>query len=150
MILYPLWCKHGELVTWREKHTLSNLQFIGMKRKGSITRALMEPPNESYFLEMASFTEDCWTYQQYSFWIQVSLGSTLLAFDVCFSIIIFPPGNTPLYKLYRYVPRQRVWFLSRFGLKTGIDFDHFGLKSVWFSRKPRERINVFVLSTPNV
>ena len=38
-------------------------------------------------------------------------------------------GGTPLYKLYRYVPPQRVWFLSRFGLKTGIDFDHYGLKS---------------------
>ena len=39
------------------------------------------------------------------------------------------PGGTPLYKLYRYVPPQRVWCLSRFGLKTGIDFDHYGLKS---------------------
>ena len=29
---------------------------------------------------------------------------------------------------YMYVPLQRVWFLSRFGLKTGIDFEHFGLK----------------------
>ena len=38
-------------------------------------------------------------------------------------------GGTPLYKLYRYVPPQRVWFSSRFGLKTGIDFDHYGLKS---------------------
>ena len=38
-------------------------------------------------------------------------------------------GGTPLYKLYRYVPPQRVWFLSRFGLKTGIEFDHYGLKS---------------------
>ena len=37
-------------------------------------------------------------------------------------------GGTPLYKVYRYVPPQRVWFLSRFGLKTGIDFEHFGLK----------------------
>ena len=37
-------------------------------------------------------------------------------------------GVTPLYKLYRYVRRQRLWFLSRFGLKTGVDFDHFGLK----------------------
>ena len=36
---------------------------------------------------------------------------------------------TPLYNLYTYVPPQRVWFLSRFGLKTGIDFDHYGLKS---------------------
>ena len=37
-------------------------------------------------------------------------------------------GGTPLYEVYRYVPPQRVWFLSRFGLKTGIDFEHFGLK----------------------
>ena len=31
-----------------------------------------------------------------------------------------PPveGGTPQYKLYRYVTPQRVWFLSRFGLKT--------------------------------
>jgi len=38
------------------------------------------------------------------------------------------PGGTPLYKVYRYVPPQRVWFLSCFGLKMGIDFEHFGLK----------------------
>ena len=38
-------------------------------------------------------------------------------------------GGTPLYKVYRYVPPQRVWFLSRFGLKTGVDFDNYGLKS---------------------
>ena len=37
-------------------------------------------------------------------------------------------GGTPLYQVYRYVPPQRVWVLSRFGLKTGIDFEHFGLK----------------------
>ena len=37
-------------------------------------------------------------------------------------------GGTPLYQVYRYVPPQRIWFLSRFGLKTGIDFEHFGLK----------------------
>ena len=58
-------------------------------------------------------------------------------------------GDTPLYQLYRYVPPQRVWFLSRFGLKMGIDFDHYGLKSGHYglkSREPRERINVFVFS----
>ena len=38
------------------------------------------------------------------------------------------PGGTPLYQEYMYVPPQRVWFLSRFGLKTGLDFGHFGLK----------------------
>ena len=35
--------------------------------------------------------------------------------------------GTPLYRLYRYVRRQRLWFFSRFGL-NGINFDHFGLK----------------------
>ena len=38
-------------------------------------------------------------------------------------------GGTPLYEVYRYVPPQRVWLLSRFGVKTGIDFDNYGLKS---------------------
>ena len=38
-----------------------------------------------------------------------------------------PGGNSP-YEPYRYVPPQRVWFLRRFGLKTGIDFAHFGLE----------------------
>ena len=42
-------------------------------------------------------------------------------------------GGTPLYKLYyRYVPPQRVWFLSRFGLILTIMFLH----RVWFSREP--------------
>ena len=32
---------------------------------------------------------------------------------------VFRPGGggTPLYRLYRYVQRHRVWFFSRFGLK---------------------------------
>ena len=37
-------------------------------------------------------------------------------------------GGTPLYKPYRYVPSQRVWFLHHFGLKRGGDFAHFGLE----------------------
>ena len=43
-----------------------------------------------------------------------------------------PPGGgggTPLYKPYRHVPPQRVGLLGLFGLKTGIDFAHFGLES---------------------
>ena len=41
------------------------------------------------------------------------------------------PGGeaTPLYKPYRYVWPQRIEFLRHFGLKTGIDFSHFGLES---------------------
>ena len=42
--------------------------------------------------------------------------------------IVLIPGGTPLYKVYRYVPPQRVWFSSCFGLKAGIDFEHFSLK----------------------
>ena len=51
--------------------------------------------------------------------------------DLYFDFPLFrvAPGGTPLYNVYRYVPPQRVWFLSRFGLKTGIDFDNYGLKS---------------------
>ena len=37
--------------------------------------------------------------------------------------------GTPLHKRYRYVPPKRLWFLGRFGSKTGIHFAHFGLKS---------------------
>ena len=43
-----------------------------------------------------------------------------------------PPGGggaTLLYNPYRYVPPQRVGYLGRFGLKTGIRFAHFGLES---------------------
>ena len=58
-------------------------------------------------------------------------------------------GGEGLYKLYRYLPPQRVWFLSRFGLKTGIEFVHFGLDRVWFSRELRECINLFFISVPN-
>ena len=38
-------------------------------------------------------------------------------------------GGTSLYKPYRYVLPQGVGFLRPFGLKTGIDFAHFGLES---------------------
>ena len=40
-------------------------------------------------------------------------------------------GGTPLYKPYRYVPLQRVGFLHRLGLKTGIDLAQFGLESAF-------------------
>jgi len=52
-------------------------------------------------------------------------------------------GGTPLYKVYRYVPPQRVWFLSCFGLKTGIDFEHFGLKLGMVIECSRKLINLF-------
>ena len=38
-------------------------------------------------------------------------------------------GGICVYMLHGYVPPQRVWFFSCFGLKTGIDFDHYGLNS---------------------
>ena len=38
-------------------------------------------------------------------------------------------GLSPLYKPYRYVPPQRVRFMDLFGLKTDINFAHFGLEA---------------------
>ena len=61
-------------------------------------------------------------------------------------------GGTPLYKVYRYVPPQRVSFLSRFGLKTGIDFDDYGLKSgrVFGAENIYESLqNIFFFSVRN-
>jgi len=40
-----------------------------------------------------------------------------------------PPGGTPLCKPHSYVLSQKVLGLRRFGLKTDIDFAHFGLES---------------------
>ena len=50
---------------------------------------------------------------------------------------------------YRYVPPQSVWFLHRFGLKTGIDFTYFGLSSGVVLGEIRECMNVFVVSISN-
>ena len=48
----------------------------------------------------------------------------------------------PYNKPYRYVPPQRVGFLRRFCLKTGLDFAQFGLESGMVSRKLRVCRNV--------
>ena len=58
-------------------------------------------------------------------------------------------GGTPLYKPYRYVPPHRVGFLRRLGLKTGIDFAHFGLESAIIFERTTESINVFIVPIPN-
>ena len=53
-------------------------------------------------------------------------------------------------KPYRYVPPLRVWFLSRFGLKTGIDFDHYGHKSgMIFKGTTGAYKRICQFSTPN-
>ena len=39
-------------------------------------------------------------------------------------------GGGGLYKLYRYLSPQMVWFLRHLGLKTGMDFAHFCLNRV--------------------
>ena len=58
-------------------------------------------------------------------------------------------GDTPLYKLYRYVPPHRVGFLRRLGLKTGTHFAHFGLESGMVFEGTTECMNVFIVSIPN-
>ena len=49
-------------------------------------------------------------------------------------------GGTPLYKPYRYVPPQRVGFLRRFGLQTGIHFAHLGMEPGMVLGRTRRRI----------
>ena len=44
---------------------------------------------------------------------------------------IHPWGGGVLRLPYRDVPLQRVWFLHRLGLKTGIDLAQFGLESAF-------------------
>ena len=51
--------------------------------------------------------------------------------------------------LCRYVPPHRVGFLCRFGLKTGVDFAHFGLESGMVFEGATECMNVFIVSIPN-
>ena len=45
--------------------------------------------------------------------------------NIQMAVNIPPRGGTPLYKLYRYVPPHPV-VVHRFGLKTGLNFAHFG------------------------
>ena len=47
---------------------------------------------------------------------------------------------------YRF---DRVGFLRRFGLKTGLDLAHFGLESGMVFEGTTECINVFIFSIPN-
>ena len=58
-------------------------------------------------------------------------------------------GDTLLHLPYRYVQPQSVWFLRRFGLKTGIEFTYFGLSSGVVSGEIRECTNVFFVSISN-
>ena len=52
-------------------------------------------------------------------------------------------GDTPLYKLYRYVLPYRVAFLGRFGLKMNIRFANFGVESGMVFEGTTECMNVF-------
>ena len=49
---------------------------------------------------------------------------------------------SPCYAGYAY----RVGFLRRFGLKTGINFAHFGLESGMVVEELRQRMKVFIVS----
>ena len=65
------------------------------------------------------------------------------------SILVRGRGGTPLYKPYRHVPPQRVWFLRRFALKTGIDLAHFGLELRECMRKKNKEICGFEMDFDN-
>ena len=52
-------------------------------------------------------------------------------------------GGTPLYKRYMYVPPQRVGFLRRFGLKTGINFAHLGMEPGMVLEETRRSVRTY-------
>ena len=52
-------------------------------------------------------------------------------------------GGTPLYKPYMHVPPQRVGFLRRLGLKTGIDFAYLGLESGTVLEETRRSVRTY-------
>ena len=62
-------------------------------------------------------------------------------------------GGKPLYRLYRCVRRQRVWFFIFFGLKKGINFDQFGLSMFFLEEATSsslgdKNISLWVLGQP--
>ena len=62
----------------------------------------------------------------------------------------FLPGDVSLWKPYRYVPPQRVWFLRFFCLLKRIyTLLILVWNRVWYSRELPECKNVFVVSIPN-
>ena len=74
-----------------------------------------------------SLSRTAWiTYQSSFFSRFISLACVSSETIICNAF--FAPGSSPLYRVYGYVPRQKVCFFSCFGLKLGINFDHFGLK----------------------
>ena len=68
---------------------------------------------------------------------------------ILFRCLFQKAGGTYLYKSYSYAPPQRVGFLRRFGLKTGIGLPILVWSRVWFSRELRECMKVFIVSMPN-
>lgn len=58
-------------------------------------------------------------------------------------------GGTPLYNPNRYVPPQRLLFLCRFGLIRVQILLILVQNRVWFLRKLRKWMNVFIVSIPN-
>ena len=66
----------------------------------------------------------------------------------CF-VFRFMPGGVLPYISHKGMPAHRVGVFRRFGLKTGIDFAHFGLESGMVFEGPRECTNVFIVSISN-
>ena len=58
-------------------------------------------------------------------------------------------GGTPLYKLCRFVPPNRVGFLRRFVCKRVYTLPILVWNRVWFSGELRECVNVFIIAIPN-
>ena len=58
-------------------------------------------------------------------------------------------GGTPIYGLYRYVPRDRVWFLRFSVLKLGIFFDPFVTVFLMWSSDRGAKLYYLILECGN-
>ena len=75
----------------------------------------------------------------------INMSLKLFSFNAFFK----KPGELTYISPNSYAPPQRVGFLRRCGLKTGIGLPILVWSRVWFSRDLRECMKVFIVSMPN-
>ena len=94
----------------------------------SIDLSIYQLSNSNPFLKFWMNSSLFWTYISSNFQLILFISNSVVGVKRFMTCSTARGGGTPLYQVYRYVLPQRVWFLSRFGLKSGIDFEHLGLK----------------------
>ena len=145
-------CSHGSkrrrisaFALWSEQNSffiplVTTKTWLELEPMLVISRTLVSLEKQNSFV----CTNSCQCRYQNHFW-----GAGLYKASRNWSRLTTRGEGTPLYKPYRYVPPHRVGFLRRFGLKTGIDFAHFGLESGVVLKGTMECKYDFIVSIPD-